>query len=231
MPAILEAPDETSAAKDAIMGEEVKKRRLTRRRSAAGERGSAPQSWDAEARGHGCGGRSRGLQKEARRILQEHHAVDGHHHQAVPADRTGHAVSLRRPLRLNHHGHGTRRREKHAGAHGTPLRLGDPWRYHHRNRSRSKGCPSQSTLFTKVPFCHHSQTREPGRQPCATPITRNDLPGSTRQTPPHDHPAVTRDAPNSQACRFFEHGHQKPWGGTSSPARNYSSRLLLTWTT
>ena len=30
-------------------------------------------------------GRSRGLQKEARRLLQEHHAVDGHHHQEVPA--------------------------------------------------------------------------------------------------------------------------------------------------
>ena len=33
-------------------------------------------------------GRSRGLQKEARRLLQEHYAVDGHHRQAVPADRT-----------------------------------------------------------------------------------------------------------------------------------------------
>ena len=61
-------------------------------------------------------GRSRGLQKEARRFLQEHHAADGHHHQAVPADRTGHTVSMRRPLRHNHHGHGTRRREEHAGA-------------------------------------------------------------------------------------------------------------------
>ena len=55
MPAILEVPDETPAVKDAIMGEEVKKRRLTRRKSAAGERGLAPPSGDAEAGGRGSG--------------------------------------------------------------------------------------------------------------------------------------------------------------------------------
>ena len=55
MPAILEAPDETPAVKDAIMGEEVKKRRLTRRKTGAGERGSGPPSGDAEARGRGGG--------------------------------------------------------------------------------------------------------------------------------------------------------------------------------
>ena len=41
--------------KDAIMGEEVKKRRLTRRKSAAGERGVVPPSGDAEAGGRGGG--------------------------------------------------------------------------------------------------------------------------------------------------------------------------------
>ena len=77
-------------------------------------------------------GRSRGLQKEARRLLQEHHAVDGHHHQAVPADRTRHAVSLRRPIRHNHHGHGTRRREEHAGADASVQReLTDSWKGAH----------------------------------------------------------------------------------------------------
>ena len=55
MLAILEAPDETPEVKDAIMGEEVKKRRLTRRKSVAGERGSGPPSGDAEARGRGGG--------------------------------------------------------------------------------------------------------------------------------------------------------------------------------
>ena len=55
MPAILDVPDETPAMKDAIMGEEVKKRRLTRRKSAAGERGSLPPSGDAEAGGRGGG--------------------------------------------------------------------------------------------------------------------------------------------------------------------------------
>ena len=77
-------------------------------------------------------GRSRGLQKEARRLLQEHHAVDGHHHQAVPADRTRHAVSLRRPLRHNHHGHGTRRREEPAGADASVQReRTDSWKGAH----------------------------------------------------------------------------------------------------
>ena len=55
MPAILEVPDETPAVKDAIMGEEVKKRRLTRRKSAAGVCGLAPPSGDAEAGGRGGG--------------------------------------------------------------------------------------------------------------------------------------------------------------------------------
>ena len=41
--------------KEAIMGEEVKKRRLTRRKSAAGERGVVPPSGDAEAGGRGGG--------------------------------------------------------------------------------------------------------------------------------------------------------------------------------
>ena len=44
-----------AAEKDAIMGEEVKKRQLTRRKSVAGERGSGPPSGDAEARGRGDG--------------------------------------------------------------------------------------------------------------------------------------------------------------------------------
>ena len=57
------------------MGEEVKKRRLTRRKSGAGERGSGPPCGDAEARGWGERGRSRGLQIETRRLLQEYHAV------------------------------------------------------------------------------------------------------------------------------------------------------------
>ena len=55
MLAVLEVPDETPAMKDAIMGEEVKKRRLTRRKSAAGERGSAPPGGEPEARGRGSG--------------------------------------------------------------------------------------------------------------------------------------------------------------------------------
>ena len=55
MPAILEVPDETPAVKDATIGEEVKKRRLTRKKSAAGERGLAPPSVDAEAGGRGSG--------------------------------------------------------------------------------------------------------------------------------------------------------------------------------
>ena len=77
-------------------------------------------------------GRSRGLQKEARRLLQEYHAVDGHHHQAVPADRAGHTVSMRRPLRHNHHGHGTRRREEHEGADASVQReRTDSWKGAH----------------------------------------------------------------------------------------------------
>ena len=89
-------------------------------------------SGDAEARGREGRGRSRGLQKEARRLLQEHYAVDGHHHQAVPADRTRHAVSLRRPLRHNHHGHRTRRREEHAGADASVQReRTDSWKGAH----------------------------------------------------------------------------------------------------
>ena len=55
-----------------------------------------------------------GSKKKPVAFCKNNHAVDGHHHQAVPADRTRHAVSLRRPLRHNHHGHGTRRREEHA---------------------------------------------------------------------------------------------------------------------
>ena len=132
MPAILEVPDETPAMKDAIMGEEVKKRRLTRRKSAAGERGSAPPNGDAEARGRGSGVVPVGSKKEARRLLQEHQAVDGHHHQAVLADRTRHAVSLRRTLRHNHHGHGTQRREEHAGAEASAQReRTDSWKGAH----------------------------------------------------------------------------------------------------
>ena len=77
-------------------------------------------------------GRSRGLQKEARRLVQEHHAVDGHHHQAVLADRAGHTVSMRRPLRHNHHGHGTRRREEHEGADASVQReRTDSWKGAH----------------------------------------------------------------------------------------------------
>ena len=54
--------------------------------------------------------------KEARLLLQEHHAADGHHHQAVLEDRTGHEVTLRSHLRHSHHAHGAQRREKHEGA-------------------------------------------------------------------------------------------------------------------
>ena len=80
----------------------------------------------------GVRGRSRGLQKEARRLLQEYHAVDGHHHQAVLADRAGHTVSMRRPLRHNHHGHGTRRREEHEGADASVQReRTDSWKGAH----------------------------------------------------------------------------------------------------
>ena len=55
MPAVLAVPDGTPAAMDVIMGQEVKKRRLTRRKSAAGERGVALQNGEAEAGGRGEG--------------------------------------------------------------------------------------------------------------------------------------------------------------------------------
>ena len=94
-------------------------------------------------------GRFRGLQKEARRLLQEHHAVDGHHHQAVPADRTRHAVSLRRPLRHNHHGHGTRRREEHAGADASVQReRTDSWKGAHVGSSSENGLGENSVTLT-----------------------------------------------------------------------------------
>ena len=102
----------------------MKKRRLTTSEIGGWRTWFGTNERGRRGKRTGGRGRSRGLQKEARRLLQEHHAVDGHHHQAVPADRTRDAVSLRRPLRHNHHGHGTRRREEHAGADASAQREG-----------------------------------------------------------------------------------------------------------
>ena len=110
-------------------GEEVKKRRLTRRKSGGWRTWFGTTEQGRRGKRSGGRGRSRGLQKEARRLLQEYHAVDGHHHQAVLADRAGHTVSMRRPLRHNHHGHGTRRREEHEGADASVQReRTDSWK-------------------------------------------------------------------------------------------------------
>ena len=57
-----------------------------------------------------------GSKKKPAAFLQEHPAADGHHHQAVPEDRTGHEVTLRSRLRHSHHAHGAQRREEHEGA-------------------------------------------------------------------------------------------------------------------
>ena len=81
-----------------------------------GGRGSAQLRKETEAEVQGDSVVLVGSKKEARRFLQEHHAADGHHHQAVLEDRTGHEVTLRSHLRHSHRAHGAQRREKHEGA-------------------------------------------------------------------------------------------------------------------
>ena len=73
------------------VGEEVKKRRLTRRKSVAGGRGLAQPRKETEAEVHGDTVDPAGFKKKPA-ALQEHHAADGHIHQTVPEDRTGHDV-------------------------------------------------------------------------------------------------------------------------------------------
>ena len=64
----------------------------------------------------------RWLQEDARRLLREHHAADGHHHQTVLEDTTGHEVTLRSHLRHSHHGYGARRREEQEGTEASVQR-------------------------------------------------------------------------------------------------------------
>ena len=77
---------------------------------AVQEREVRRQKWSARRRGL-----PRGLEKEARRLLRQHHTADGHHHQAVSEDRTGNEVTVRSHLRHDHHGNGARRGEEHEG--------------------------------------------------------------------------------------------------------------------
>ena len=102
MPAVLEGT--TPALEDALMVDDAKKRRLTRRKFGCGGRGSATPSKETEPGARG--------DTVARRLLQKHHTADGHH-QAVPEDRTGNEVTVRSHLRHDHHGHGARRSEEH----------------------------------------------------------------------------------------------------------------------
>ena len=94
------------------MVEDAKKRRLTRRKSVGGGRGSATPSKETD-RSSRRRGLPRGLKKEVRHLLQKHHTADGHHYQAVSEDGTGNEVTVRSHLRHGHHGQGARRSEEH----------------------------------------------------------------------------------------------------------------------
>ena len=122
MPAVLEG---TTPALEEVspMVDDAKKRRLTRRKSWGGGRGSATPSKETEAGARGDAVSRAGLKKEPATFCKKHPTADGHHHQAVSEDRTGNEVTVRSHLRHDHHGHGARRGEEHERTDASPQRL------------------------------------------------------------------------------------------------------------
>ena len=121
MPAVLEGNNAGSGGcPDG--GRREEKRRLTRRKSGGWRTWFSNAKQGDSSRSARRRGLPRGLEKEACRLLQKHHAAGGHPPPAVSEDRTGNEVTVRSHLRHDLCGNGARRGEEHEGTDASAQR-------------------------------------------------------------------------------------------------------------